>query len=153
MRRYCAPLSRPTEALGGPAPDEFGGFAKEMAFLFPFALEISGTGQVLRRCGTEREDHLPSADTVEGGVSAGIVSWGQYVTRLRARGVRWHGPIYRLETLRSRRFPVVEPEPGESSRVANTATTVYASRRLPARLQPDAFRGPPREEIYAARMP
>ncbi|HEX5851557.1 MAG TPA: hypothetical protein VFY36_00545 [Solirubrobacteraceae bacterium] len=155
MKRYCAPLSRPMGNLGGPAPNEFGGFGGEIAFRFPFALENrypkSGKIQVLRRCGTEREEHLPAVESLEAAVTAGIASWGRFVTRLRATGVHWHGPIYRLKTSRSRRFPDVEP--GASIHIVNTATTIYVFRPLPVSLQPPEFRGPTREEIYAVRMP
>jgi hypothetical protein len=155
MRRYCSPLSRPLGSLGGPVPDEFGGFGAEIAFGSPFALESrfssNGNAQVLKRCGTKREERLPSVEGFEGGVTGGIASWGQCVTRLHARGARWHGPIYRLRTVRSPRFPAAEP--GASRYVVNTATTIYAFRPLPVSLQPPGFRGPTRDEIYAVRMP
>lgn len=155
MRRYCSPLSRPMGSVGGPAPDEFGGFGAEIAFRSPFALEnrypSNGKTQVLKRCGTKREERLPSVESLQGAVTAGIASWGQFVTRLRARGARWHGPIYRLRTVQSPRFPAVEP--GASRYVVNTATTIYAFRPLSVNLQPPEFRGPTRDEIYAVRMP
>jgi hypothetical protein len=155
MKRYCTPLSRLVSSLGGPAPNEFGGFGGEIAFRFPFALENgypqSGNTPVLRRCNTKRKEHLPSAARPGAAVTAGVALWGQFVTRLRATGARWHGPIYRLGTTQSRRFPAVDPE--ASRHIINTATTIYVYQPLSVSLQPPEFHGPTREEIYAVRMP
>jgi hypothetical protein len=149
MRRYCVPLSRLPASTGGPAPNESGGFGAEIAFRYPFALESYAGTQVLRRCGTKSAGRLPRTESLESRVTAGIASWGQFVTRLHAHGHRWHGPIYGLKTRASPRFPTVEP--GASKRVANTATTIYISRPLPYNPQPGASESD--WEIYAVHMP
>jgi hypothetical protein len=149
MRRYCAPLSRLPASLGGPAPDEYGGYGAEAAVRYPFDLENYNRIPVLRRCGTAREERLPRVETLYPTVTAGIASWGQFVTRLHAHGRRWHGPIYGVKTFPSRRFPATEP--GASEIIANTATTIYVSRPLPWNPRP----GAPEAgwEIYAVYMP
>jgi hypothetical protein len=149
MRRYCAPLSRLPASLGGPAPDEYGGYGAEAAVRYPFDLENYNRIPVLRRCGTAREERLPRVETLYPTVTAGIASWGQFVTRLHAHGRRWHGPIYGVKTFPSRRFPATEP--GASEIIANTATTIYVSRPLPWNPRP----GAPEAgwEIYAVHMP
>ena len=146
MRRYCAPLSRLPASAG--APDEYDGYGAETAVRYPFALENYERTPVLRRCGSEREERLPWAETLDPTVTGGIASWGQFVTRLHAHGHRWHGPIYGLKTFGSRRFPAVAP--GASKIVANTATTIYISRPLPWDPRPGAAE--PGWEIYAAHM-
>ena len=148
MRRYCAPLSRLPASLGGPGAGEYGGYGAETAVRYPFALENYERTPVLRRCGSAREERLPWAETLDPTVTAGIASWGQFVTRLHAHGHRWHGPVYGLKTFGSRRFPAVEP--GASKIVANTATTIYISRPLPWNPQPGAPE--PSWEIYAVHM-
>jgi hypothetical protein len=155
MKRYCASVSRPTDSVGGPAPHEFGGFGPEVAFDFPFAIEHvyakDGLIAVLRPCGTNHVQRLPGVESREPSIIAGIAWWGRFVTRLRTTGAHWHGPIYRLKTYPSPRFP--SPESEASSHVVNTATTIYAYRPLPVSLQPPGFRGATREAVYAGRMP
>lgn len=154
MRHYCAAVSRPAGSLGGPAPDEFGGFGPEVAFDSPFAIEYEyiedRSVTMLRRCGTQHVQRLPSVKNLKPSITADIAWWGRFVTRLHTASILWHGPIYRLMTYPSPRLPA--PAPGASSYVVNTATTVYAYRPLPAYLQPEGFE-PTREAVYAARMP
>jgi hypothetical protein len=149
MRHYCAPLSRLSASVGGPAPNAFGGFGAEIAFRYPFAIESYAGAQVLSRCGTQSEQRLPRTESLDPTITAGIASWGQFVTRLHAHGHRWHGPVYGLKTFASSRFPAVEP--GASKTVANTATTIYISRPLPYDPQPRANASG--WEIYAVGMP